>query len=348
MTGFLPWQLTNLRNLVKRVEDNALPHAMLLTGNRGLGKLEFAQNFAHLLLCESQTLLTTVTSSTTQVENLRPCGHCHSCKLVSAGTHPDLRIVEPESDAGIIGIDQIRQLREFFLLKCQVSQAQVAIISPADKLNNFSANGLLKTLEEPTHNSYLLLVSHAPYRLLPTIRSRCQIVRFNAPSREIARDWLLSQDLTFAEKDMEQLLTLSAGAPLTARKYLQDKTIDKYREFIRDLEKLQQNQIDPVSLVSKYLTIDPLLIINWLSLLTFNMVRLKLKAPAVDISNNDNRLYDPALIAKIDASVLFEYLDKLNEYTRLLESQVNVQLSLEDIIIEWSMLQNHKSVPFPV
>lgn len=348
MTCFLPWQLTNLHKLAQRVNNNTLPHAMLLTGNSGLGKLEFAQNFAHLLLCESQALLSTTKSNAADVETLLPCGHCHSCKLISAGTHPDLSIVAPESDNGIIGIDQIRQLREFFLLKSQVSRAQVAIISPADKLNTFSANGLLKTLEEPTHNSYLLLVSHSPYRLLATIRSRCQIIRFNAPSRQIARDWLLSQEHALAEEELDPLLTLSAGAPLTARKYWQDKTLDKYREFMRDLEKMAQNQLDPVSLVSKYLTVDPLLMINWLSLLTFNMVRLKLKAPAVDMPNNVNGLVDPRLIANIDVSVLFAYLDKLTEYTRLLQSQVNVQLSLEDIIIEWSMLQHHKSNPFPV
>lgn len=342
MTNFLPWQLSNLDNLKKRVETNTLPHALLLTGNRGLGKLDFAQQFAHLLLCESLDI-----STVTELESLISCGQCHSCKLVAAGNHPDLSIVEPEADKEIIGIDRIRQLREFFLLKSQVSHAQVAIVSPADKLNNFAANSLLKTLEEPTHNSYLFLVSHAPYRLLPTIRSRCQIVRFNTPGKEIARNWLLSQNLSLAEGDLEQLLTLSAGAPLTARKYLQDKTLDKYREFIQDLEKLMKNQIDPVSLVSNYLSIDPLLVINWLSILTYNMVRLKLKAPVVDISNNYNSLLDPQTIEKIDGSVLFEYLDKLTENTRLLESQVNVQLSLEDIIIEWTMLQYRKSVPFP-
>jgi len=112
MTGFFPWQITNLRKLAQRVENNTLPHAMLLTGNSGLGKREFAQNFAHLLLCENQLF-----SDVEAFEKLRPCGGCHSCKLIAAGTHPDLSIVAPESDNGIIGIDQIRQLREFFLLK---------------------------------------------------------------------------------------------------------------------------------------------------------------------------------------------------------------------------------------
>ena len=105
MTHFLPWQLANLDSLKKRVENNALPHALLLTGNRGLGKLEFAQHFAHLLLCESLDF-----STPTEVESLKPCGQCHSCKLVAAGTHPDLSIVQPEADKEIIGIDQIRQL----------------------------------------------------------------------------------------------------------------------------------------------------------------------------------------------------------------------------------------------
>ncbi len=342
MTHHYPWQLSNLQHLKQRVEDKVLPHAILLTGNRGLGKREFAQYFAHLLLCESS-----VFSAATKLEDLKPCGHCHSCKLILADTHPDLSIVEPEKDNGIIGIDQIRQLREFFLLKSQVSRVQVAIVSPADKLNNFAANSLLKTLEEPTHNSYLFLVSHTPYRLLPTIRSRCQIVRFNTPNRQLASDWLVSQNLALADGDLQQLLALSGGAPLTAKKYAQDKSLDKYREFVRDLVKLKENQIDPVSMVHNYLTIDPRLIINWLSRLVINMVRLKLRLPSVDISNDDNSLYDGHTMAKIDETALFEYLDKLTEYTRLLESQVNVQLSLEDVIIEWTMLQNRKSAPFP-
>ncbi|MGH8703846.1 MAG: DNA polymerase III subunit delta', partial [Burkholderiales bacterium] len=158
-----------------------LPHALLLHGAAGIGKLELAERFAQLLLCEKRG------------QGRRPCGACDGCRWFLGGNHPDARYVEPEALARHapveeegdevrskaakpsteIKIEQVRALADFVNLGSHRGGRRVSIIHPAEDMNAHAANALLKNLEEPPAGAVFVLVSHRPARLLPTIRSRC-------------------------------------------------------------------------------------------------------------------------------------------------------------------------------
>jgi DNA polymerase-3 subunit delta' len=180
---FSPWQHSVYSRVEGALREGRLGHALLLAGPARLGKAEVAKALVARLLC------------TAPVDG-RACGACRGCSLLAAGTHPDFQLVsyEPTEKGDKLRselvVDQVRRLGEWFSKTPQLGGAQVALIDPADMLNVAAANALLKTLEEPSRNRYLLLVSSQPGRLPATIRSRCQRLEFALPARGDALAWL--------------------------------------------------------------------------------------------------------------------------------------------------------------
>jgi DNA polymerase-3 subunit delta' len=191
----------------------------LLHGPRGVGKRALAEHYARALVCEADT-------------QRRPCGRCESCRWAQAGTHPDLRVIEPEArqtprgaadepsakpakPSYEIRIEQIRELGPFLALGSHRERRRVAILHPAEEMNLHSANALLKALEEPPGAAMFLLVSDRASRLLPTIRSRCVPLGLGLPPREAALKWLARQRV----EEPERWLSYAGGAPLRALEY---------------------------------------------------------------------------------------------------------------------------------
>lgn len=192
-----------------------LPHALLLVGQRGLGKLELARQFAGALLCEHPKA------------NGCACNACLACNWYSQEHHPDFRLLQPEvlaiSEEEEVGenkrkasqqitIDQIRRLDDFFHIGTHRNGLRIVLICPAEAMNRSTANALLKTLEEPAPETLFLLVSDEAERLLPTIRSRCQLVQISAPIQESAYRWLTKQNC----EEPARWLALAGGAPILA------------------------------------------------------------------------------------------------------------------------------------
>lgn len=220
-----PWNAPILESMKGRLER--LPHALLLHGPRGAGKLELAERLAQLLLCEHADAAR------------RPCGTCDGCRWYLAGNHPDFRRLEPEalmrdppeSEEGeegpakrakqpslIIKVEQVRALADFLYIGSHRGKRRVALVHPAEDMNPNAANALLKGLEEPPPGAVFLLVSHRPARLLPTVRSRCVAIPVPIPPAEVARKWLAEQ----GAKDAERWLAYAGGAPLRALEYASD------------------------------------------------------------------------------------------------------------------------------
>jgi DNA polymerase-3 subunit delta' len=214
------------------------PHALLLEGRRGIGKRALALHYAQALLCE-----------TPRADGV-PCGQCASCRYARAGTHPDLRLIEPierdddgnETVLDEIVVDRIRELIEFTQLSMHRQRAKVAVIIPAELMNPAAANALLKTLEEPPPGTHLILVSHQPGRLSATILSRCQRFAAPAPDPGIAASWLAQQGVG----EPKLLLAQAGGAPLLALA-LAAPDVQRERQALLDhLAKPQQ--LSPVTL----------------------------------------------------------------------------------------------------
>jgi DNA polymerase III subunit delta' len=238
-----PWNESLLEAFRQRLER--LPHALLVHGARGTGKLALAERMAQLLLCESQAK--------------KPCGACDGCRWFLAGSHPDLRRVEPESlmkevpvdeDAPekekkgkasiVIKVEQVRELADFLNLRSHRGARRVTIVHPAEDMYPNAANALLKGLEEPPSGAIFILVSHRPARLLPTIRSRCVALGVAIPPHDVALPWLEAQGV----KDAGRWLAYAGGAPLRAAEYAaQAETLDRFLKHpapVDDRDQLQQ------------------------------------------------------------------------------------------------------------
>jgi DNA polymerase-3 subunit delta' len=214
-----PWNQPLFESLKRRTER--LPHALLIHGARGTGKLALAERIAQFLLCENPAQ--------------RPCGACEGCRWFAAGSHPDFRRLEPEALAREplvepeegeapakrgkpsteIKVEQVRELAGFLNLRSFRGRLRVALVHPAEDMNPNASNALLKGLEEPPAGAVFLLVSHRPSQLLPTIRSRCVALPVPIPPREAALQWLSSQ----GAKNPERWLAYAGGAPLMALEY---------------------------------------------------------------------------------------------------------------------------------
>lgn len=247
----LPWNEPVLASLKKARER--LPHALLIHGPRGVGKLALAERVAQLLLCEHAD------------PAARPCDRCDGCRWYLAGNHPDFRRLEPEAIAKlppepeeeeggaaeaparrtkqpsiVITIDQVRALADFLHLRSHRGALRVALVHPAEDLYPNAANALLKSLEEPPLGAVFILVSHRPARLLPTVRSRCVAVPVPVPPRHQALRWLASQ----GAENAERWLAFSGGAPLDALKYAEEaagwERLLKAPDLVDDRESLER------------------------------------------------------------------------------------------------------------
>jgi DNA polymerase-3 subunit delta' len=241
------WNNSAWKALSSKLEH--LPHALLVHGPRGIGKLALAERFAQRILCEPAE------------GREAPCGQCAGCRWFSAGSHPDFRRVEPEALTRLaasaegsdepatvptrgakpsleIKVDQIRALDGFLNLKSHRGGPRVALIHPAEAMNPNAANALLKGLEEPPGRAMFILISHRPARLLATIRSRCVAVPVPVPSTAEALAWLKDQDLP----DAAAWLAFASGSPLRALEYAGEvgDAVSRHRQALarRDLDAL--------------------------------------------------------------------------------------------------------------
>ncbi len=225
-----PWLADSWRSLAERIDRGQLPHAVLIGGARGLGKRTLADSLVRAALCESRA------------DHGFACGTCRACHLLAAGSHPDRVDVsfglrddgKPRSE---ITVEQIRELSQRLSLSSQFGGLQLVTLDPADAMNASAANALLKTLEEPSANTVIILVCDRPMRLPATIRSRCQRVRVPAPPAAAARAWLIAQGIDGERADAALAATL--GNPGIALAACNDDTLALRDACRRDLAALR-------------------------------------------------------------------------------------------------------------
>jgi len=323
MSTLLPWQQPQWDSLQSRIAQENLPHALLLTGRRGVGKLQFARQLADLLLCsESQ---------------IAPCGQCKGCRLIAAGTHPDLKVIQPPEDKNVISVDQIRELTHYLSLTALCGGYQVILIAPADAMNVNAANSLLKTLEEPPSNTLLLLMTDRPSALTATIRSRCQVINFEKPAHESALAWLKNQQPELDPKAAETVLELADGAPLRAVEMATQGAISQRTEMLDDLEQIAAGRCDPIEIAKKWLKLGKKESLYWVYGWLVDMVRMKVANQPPYIANADVAPRLSKMAATIELPLLYKRLDQVSEALRLADNQsLNAELLLEGVLIGWT------------
>ena len=313
-------------------------HALLFNGNHGLGKKDLAISFAHYLLCQN---------------------HGQSEHLFNAASHPDLHILMPEILAQeyqeqddlygkfaqryledhsgkpkrVITIDQIRKLSTALTTHPHLSPIRVILIIDAHTLNINAANAILKNLEEPPANTLFILVSDELSKLSKTIRSRCSLINFRAPSEQIAKTWLTEQN-EMPTSDIETYLAMSNGHPLHAIKLFKQNHIEALKTVFIDVNKLWNREIDPVQAAQNWHKIGPLLAIDILQKLVIDLLRNKLSN-----SQMPNKLlfypvqerWVKSTSDKLAKTGLLNMFDELNYAKRMLSTTVDELLVLETV-----------------
>ena len=200
----LPWQQDAWSSLTGLIGGDRLPHGLLLEGQQGTGRTDFAEALTALLLCAQP------------VDGVA-CGQCRSCELLRSGAHSDFRRVEPAEAGKAIGIDAIRAAISFATGTATLGSRKVLLVAPAESMTVAAHNAFLKCLEEPSPGTHIILVVNRGHPIPATIRSRCQRWQLPTPDEDVALSWLQSQDRV--ELDGESagsLLALAGGRPLAA------------------------------------------------------------------------------------------------------------------------------------
>lgn len=252
-----PWQTTQWQYFSQQKTQQRLPHAVIITGATGLGKLVLAKHMVASLLCEVD-------------DATEACGHCHSCQLFIAESHPDHTMIEPIEAGKQIKIEQIRRLKDKQELTPTIAKWKTVIICPAGNMNINANNSLLKLLEEPQQNTMLILVTSQAHRLPITILSRCQKIVMAAPEQQLSINWLQQQG-SFDQQMINQILPLANWAPLTALAMLQadNDVLQQSKQIEADFKSLLQGQANPVLLAKDWQQYD----LIWLFKQLQNMIK---------------------------------------------------------------------------
>ena len=283
---------------------NRLSHALLVQGAEGLGKQVFAAWLACAVLCDKSTGST-----------LRCCGECASCALFKARSHPDLIWVVPEEDKQQISIDQVRAATERLTKTSYRQGYKVAIVDPAHQMTPSAANSVLKTLEEPSGRSLLVLITSQPSMLLPTVRSRCQNVTIQRPSREQAIAWLRERSGRAVDS---ALLEFAGGAPLRALAYA-DGRFDALNEHMqKSLGALLAGQADVTQVAAEWEKDGLSERLTWLDLWLSSVARAALAGTADLITFPGRSAHLPSPSQPLNISGVYSMVDR----ARALKSQL--------------------------
>jgi DNA polymerase-3 subunit delta' len=314
----LPWQVQQWQQLYRCHQEGRLAHALLLVGQAGLGKTLFAENFAKTLLCK-------------QPVKQIACSRCRDCVLVAATTHPDLCWLATEKSSQGIKIDQVRAVIEKLNHTSQASY-KIIVINPADSLLLAASHALLKSLEEPSERTLFILLTEKIECLLPTIRSRCQVIRFAAPEKLLATTWLAQQLPTSTPSD--KLYRLSAGAPLLALHYAQQNYYSFYTNLLASLTQLFNQELDPVHCAAQYVKNDTLQLLSTLLNVISELLKCQLLNGYLAIEDTLTHL-----AARIPTDFLLQYFDSLLALqAHTAKITLNLPLMLEDLFSRWALL----------
>ncbi len=311
----LPWLGIAQQQLRTAATAGRMPHSLLLLSVPGLGAEALAHWATGLALCESA--------------DPRPCGVCPSCQLLRADSHPDAHVVRLEEDAQQIKVDQVRELIESLALKSYRGGFKVGIIEGAEALNTNGANAFLKTLEEPTADTVLIMIARPNHRLPATIASRCLRINLRAPDRRVALAWLDSNSP--AKRNWNAALGVAGGAPLQAMA-MEAAGLDALHEDMQKaMVQLAAGALDVTLLCENWSRSNPGLRIIWLENWITQRIQAAVAEPNSAQSAEQVRL--PSALLKPKISALFELLDAARDIRRFASTGMNLQLALEALLV---------------
>lgn len=310
-------------DMLKKHVINGPRHAYLFAGPPGLGRRSLALRFAQALNCQ------------TPVDPGIPCGECRDCKQIQAMQHADLTIVQAESEGGIIKVDQIREARRALTLKPYMAKYRVALFLRFQEANDNAANALLKTLEEAPSYAVLILTADNAEQLLPTIVSRCEVLRLRP--LEIDKIQIELEHRGMETGRAKLIAHISGGRFGYALRLIEDSALlEKREEQLNDLQLLIA-----ASRVQKFAYADKLskdkdnmrhTILIWLSY--WRDVMLRAAQAATPLINVDRNVEIEDLAGRMNLSSTRHVVRGLENALEKLERNVNPRLLAEVLLLD--------------
>jgi DNA polymerase-3 subunit delta' len=311
----LPWLKEPQQRLRSALQTGHLPHSLLVLSVPGLGAEHLATWMTALVLCESS--------------GMRPCDACPSCRLLRSDSHPDTHVVRLEEDAQQIKIDQVRELIDSLTLKSYRGGYKVGVIEGAEALNTYSANAFLKTLEEPSADTVLIMIARPNHRLPATVASRCLRLKLRPPATSEAIAWL--QANAPGANPWHAALALAGGAPLLAVQLDAEGLAAIDADMRQSIAELAAGSVDVTLLAERWARSHPGVRITWLENWITQRVHASLGAATSQQTAEPVRL--PAALLKPKIRALFELLDAARDVRRLASTAMNQQLALEALLV---------------
>ena len=326
-----PWHREAQERFLAR-RDN-LPHAVLVTGQEGIGKAWLARSIGAAVLCETP-------------KGAFACGECPSCHWFGQGNHPDFREIIPEAaeeesegegseapksekaKSVVIKIEQVRAIADFVSLSTHRAGHRVLLLHPAESMQPAAANALLKTLEEPPPGTLIVLVSGQPARVLATIRSRCRLMPLRAPATDEALAWLTAQGIP----DARTALAAAGGAPLLAQDLAGPEESQLRERVLQELARA--SGADPLSLASAIDRPKVERFLYWMQTWVQDLVRVKLAGEARHHSAHGKALAARARAADLEA--LFALDRELAGARALADHPLNPRLLAEHLLMAYN------------
>ena len=306
-----PWFDDAQSEVKAALAGHRLAHGLLIHEDPGAGGLELARWIAQTVNC---------------LEPARaPCGECQQCRWIAADQHPDVTRLSPEGDSTQILIQSVRDLSADLALTAHGRGYKVALIAPAEAMNHFAANALLKTLEEPPARTVVLLVTSQPSRLLPTLRSRCSRLRLRGPSRDSAAAWL--EGARGAGPWAEALAATGAG-PFTLLDADPAAIAQLHRETMTTLRDIGSGNLQPPAVAERWAKGE--LPIRLACLESWVTERILESGSIRDVTLLSGQGIPPNICR------LFELSDAVRDMRKLSHTSINKTMAVEALLWRWA------------
>jgi DNA polymerase III subunit delta' len=315
-----PWLKGALNRLETAYAAQRLGHAWLIGGPAGSGKLNLALVFARRLLERGAKL---------ELPDLGPeeAVAAYADRHTPADHHPDLHWLFPEEDKTAISVEQIRGLGAELSLKAHAGGAKLVIFEPADGMTTAAANALLKSLEEPSADTYLLLLADQPGRLPATIRSRCQRLDVARPTTIEVAAWL-----GVRPEDLAAAWTLTGGAPLKVAAVIADNKSKETSKLSEQLTLISEDKAPIQAIVDSWVKGDPELALTWLTRELHQQIRARLAPGSTSVTDRAAVTLHNAW-RDLTLRRLFEQHEKAERLLGLVGSGINLELGLQALLL---------------
>jgi len=317
-----PWLRPALEQLEAARAGSRLGHAWLIHGAEGIGKTNLALVFANRLLGAARTASP---DSLSADDFLNDMINRHEAR----NHHPDLHWLFPEPGKSTISVEQVREVCESLALSSYSGSPKVVVIEPAEAMTTAASNALLKTLEEPTDNCYLLLVSHRPGVLPATVRSRCQKFGLRPPERATVESW--AQRGAAADGAAQTLMP--AQTPLHWLEELQADGSGDLANRSQQLADVFLARGNPLEIADEWAKRDTDHVLEWLVRTLHGLIRVRCDQHGSKLITDsvDAGLHNAA--SALSLRRLFDRLEEAERLRRDLAGGLNVQLAMRALVL---------------